>query len=218
MSYGIIYKIRNKVNGMEYVGATIMPLEQRWARHCWSSTLKAGKMPITRAILQYGERQFEVHKICECDSIEEMDELELLYINKLNTWLPNGYNGMAGKRSVVVCNDVIMRSAKARRGRKFTEEQRKKMSDSHKGLPISDELRRKRSELRKGKKLSDSAYENAIKAVAKRYIVTSPDGEEFVVVNMAKFCRIYDLSPSKMCLVAQGKRDHHWGWRVRYGD
>ena len=46
-----------------------------------------------------------------------------------------------------------------------------------------------------------------------QYRLVSPNGEVIEVTNMRKFCAEQGLSPSKMCLVVQGKQSQHKGWK-----
>lgn len=54
--------------------------------------------------------------------------------------------------------------------------------------------------------------------LAKRFIVESPEGEQFEVVNLMKFCRPLGLSSCALGVVATGLRNHHKGWRCRRAD
>lgn len=49
---------------------------------------------------------------------------------------------------------------------------------------------------------------------AKYYTITSPDGEQFQIQNMRRFCDAHGLQSSNMIAVSKGKRAHHKGWRV----
>jgi group I intron endonuclease len=53
-------------------------------------------------------------------------------------------------------------------------------------------------------------------AFAKAYIVTSPIGERFTIVNLSEFCRDNDLHRTGMVLVANGKRTHYKGWKCEH--
>ena len=57
-----------------------------------------------------------------------------------------------------------------------------------------------------------SRKENNIKAKAKHYIFTSPNGETVNVYNLSEFCRENGLNSSAMASVAIGKRNHHKQW------
>jgi hypothetical protein len=51
---GIIYIIKNNINGKVYIGQTIQKLKDRWYRHCGKSGLSKNElnMHIKRAILK----------------------------------------------------------------------------------------------------------------------------------------------------------------------
>ena len=49
-----------------------------------------------------------------------------------------------------------------------------------------------------------------------KYKVISPEGIEYIIDNLTKFCRENGLAQCKMTLVAQGKRKNHKGWQIRY--
>ena len=53
-------------------------------------------------------------------------------------------------------------------------------------------------------------------SVAKRYIVTTPDGEEIEVFNLHKFCREFGLDSPNMRGIITGKREQHKGYKARY--
>jgi len=47
------------------------------------------------------------------------------------------------------------------------------------------------------------------------YILTSKEGEEFVVDNVSKFCRDNELNKSALYEVLKGNRAHHKGFIMR---
>lgn len=57
--------------------------------------------------------------------------------------------------------------------------------------------------------------DNAVKAGAKHYIFTSPEGEQVKIYNLSDFCRDNDLDTGCMTRVNSGKRRVHKGW-TRY--
>lgn len=60
-----------------------------------------------------------------------------------------------------------------------------------------------------------TVQENAEKACAKNWIAISPEGEEYAVFNLAKFCREKGLHAGHMGEVAKGYKNqkHHKGWK-----
>lgn len=57
-----------------------------------------------------------------------------------------------------------------------------------------------------------SGAANTIKALAKNYIFTSPEGQLVEVYNLASFCRSRGLHPSHMARVSRGSNKQHKGW------
>lgn len=92
MSIGI-YKITNKINNKVYIGQSIH-IERRFKEHMQSAA-HSPKSVIHTAINKYGIENF-TFEIVELCLIEELDEKEVLYINKYNSAVPNGYNVQLG--------------------------------------------------------------------------------------------------------------------------
>lgn len=85
-----IYKIVNIINNKIYVGQTKNSLEIRKKRHL--NDVKYGsKLPIHTAIRKYGIENFKFETIEYCN-IENLDDREKFWIEKLNTLCKNGYN------------------------------------------------------------------------------------------------------------------------------
>lgn len=128
-----IYKIVNKINTKSYIGQTIQPLHKRWSEHCNNSSCC---IVLKNAIKKYGKENFELLIIEEIDYENKelikiiLNEKEMLYINKENTLIPNGYNILKGGNS-----------APGRRwktppflGKKWTQEHREKFIASKTGM------------------------------------------------------------------------------------
>ena len=61
-----------------------------------------------------------------------------------------------------------------------------------------------------------SPKDNAAKAQAKDYVVTTPNGDEIHVHNLADFCRANDLGQPNLVATISGRRDNHKGYTARY--
>lgn len=109
----IIYLITNKINGKQYVGQTIQPIEERWRQHCKDNS---NVSLLKYSIRKHGKDNFSIDILYKAESIEDLNEKEEKFINQFNTLSPNGYNLLPGGLN-----------------KKFSEESKKKMSDSHKG-------------------------------------------------------------------------------------
>lgn len=97
----LIYKITNLINGKIYVGQTTKTLEQRLAKH-WSEA-KCASRPnnyFHNALLKYGIENFIIEKLDTASSIEELNEKEYYWIEKLHSRDKDiGYNLMTGGKS-----------------------------------------------------------------------------------------------------------------------
>lgn len=87
---GFIYKITDKVTGKSYIGQTRKSVEFRWRQHKNSKDYR----DLHKAIQKYGEENFSVETLKECD-VDELDKWEIYYISKYNTF-ENGYNMTKG--------------------------------------------------------------------------------------------------------------------------
>jgi group I intron endonuclease len=85
-------------NSKQYIGQTIRPYLERWRQH-----KKVSKMPsakeydhlMYRAIRKYGWDNILKDVICSCN-IEQINDLEILYIAKMKTLSPDEYNMTTG--------------------------------------------------------------------------------------------------------------------------
>lgn len=62
----------------------------------------------------------------------------------------------------------------------------------------------------------DTAQSNTEEAISKKYIVTEPNGDEYEILNLAKFCRDNGLGLVNMRYVVSGRQKQHKGWRCRH--
>ena len=107
---GYVYVITNNVNGKKYVGQTRTTLKERFMSHHYSarSNELTGKRstPIYNAMVKYGVQNFtieELYKVCAIDHETRqflLNEVEKLYIKRLNTLTPNGYNVLEGGQCI----------------------------------------------------------------------------------------------------------------------
>ena len=89
-----IYKITNIINEKVYIGQSINIL-RRWNEHIreLNKNLHVNKY-LQSSWNKYGEENFKFEIVEEC-KIEELNEKEVYYINKYNSYR-NGYNGTIG--------------------------------------------------------------------------------------------------------------------------
>lgn len=75
----LLYKITNNINNKIYIGQTTETLERRFQRHI-GYQLEDGTY-FHRAIKKYGAEHFKIELIAEVANQEELDIIEIAYIN-----------------------------------------------------------------------------------------------------------------------------------------
>jgi group I intron endonuclease len=93
MKIGIIYCITNVINSNQYIGQTRNELNRRWKEHLTEAS-KYNQRPLYRAINKYGQSNFKIKILEECP-VEKLNEREVYWIEKLNTF-NEGYNATTG--------------------------------------------------------------------------------------------------------------------------
>ena len=152
----IIYKITNRVNGKVYIGQTVTSLQRRWRAHCCESSECTY---IHHAIQKYGKGSFTMEQIDSAISRDELDQKEIYWIKHYDCLAPKGYNLQTGGSHCT-----------------YSEESRRKMSDSARGKVVSNETKRKISESLKGRISPKKG--KAISDETKRKISESIRGEK----------------------------------------
>jgi group I intron endonuclease len=142
----IIYKTINLINGKSYIGKDSKN----------NPNYLGSGIYLNSAIKKYGRENFKKEIIALCYTKEHLNFLEKFYIQFCNTKAPNGYNLADGG----IGFDI---------GHGFTEEARRKMSETRKGMHPSEESNRKRSETIKKIALTrpKNYYQNFISASIK---------------------------------------------------
>jgi group I intron endonuclease len=149
-----IYALTNSSTGKTYVGQTTTPLCKRFASHKWRAGKEGRGFALSAAMKKYGVETFEIESLQQCRNQVELDAAELLWIERLNTLAPNGYNirlgGSHGKhnestktklRARIFTPEWRARISAAAKRRKATPEQRQRQSERQTGRKISEEMR-----------------------------------------------------------------------------
>jgi group I intron endonuclease len=90
----IIYKAQNKITQKVYIGKTIKTLNERKKSHLNKSKMGV-KSHFYDSIRKYGEESFIWSEIIKCDNITTLNEMELFFIEKFDSF-KNGYNMTIG--------------------------------------------------------------------------------------------------------------------------
>jgi hypothetical protein len=110
---GIIYSIANTKTGKIYIGQTIYSFNNRYSRGKW--WLYSDNKELKEDYEIY-KKYFKIFILESGLSINELNEKETFYIQKLNTLSPNGYNKTLGGFNKSLCEEAKMKLSQIRIG------------------------------------------------------------------------------------------------------
>lgn len=184
----IIYRIVNTVSGKSYIGQTIQPLKKRFAQHFEQS--RAGtKGRLYDALRKYPKEVFELSWVCSVLDQKDLDDLEVYFIAKYNTF-HKGYNQTAGGKQG---------------GYSHTQEAKQAISRKMKGRKNTWSEKIVQSRIANG-----GNYESRVVY----FRVVTPDGSEEIGRNLTKYCRDHSVSVSNLWETFHGKRSHTKGYKL----
>lgn len=150
---GKIYKIVNKINKKVYIGCTINSLEQRFYEHLYRCLKTDYKSKLYNSIKKYGEENFEISLIEECD-LNSIYETEKKYIKEYNSYEDGMNSTFGGEGCLGYIHPLEIR-------KKISENTRN--GNSHKGKTYeqlygerADDERLKRKNASAWKKMTDA--------------------------------------------------------------
>lgn len=157
----IVYMYTNKINGKVYVGRTMRSIFSR-ANSTGSGYKTCPKF--WNAICKYGWENFELTILADNLTYEESVRLEERYIQEYKSNTQEcGYNILFREPNRGSIPEEVRSKIRESRAR-LTDEQRKRISESHRGQtpwnkglktgPLTDAQKKKFSEVRKGNKNS----------------------------------------------------------------
>lgn len=234
----IIYKSTNTINGKSYIGQTVRPFEVRKGQH-----IRASKTPFHEALNEYGHENFDWEVICECESIEEMNEKEVYYISHFNTLYPNGYNMIEGD-SGITHELTRMKLSKSMKGNTNGKKKFLILTPQKEDV-IVENLKEycnevsinycKMTFVANGRRLHHKGYlcvklddisdmENEVERLksiefgrnTSGYILTSPEGNEIEVDDLTNFCKNHpELNRYGFTRMLKGQNKPYKGWKIR---
>lgn len=101
---GIIYCFTNLINNKKYIGQTINPTLRYQAHksNAFNENHKEYNSLLHQAFRKYGFNNFKYEILVDnIDDIDLLNQLEIYYIKKFNSQVPNGYNIESGGKN---CN------------------------------------------------------------------------------------------------------------------
>jgi len=138
---GIIYCLRNKINGKQYIGQT-QDLNHRIIVHL----LRKERKGVNKAIVKYGYENFDLI-ILEKTKIKDLNKAEIKWIKRYNTFKGSGYNLTEGGGGA--------------RGYKYSEARKKRISKQVSGVknPRSKITMNMAKQILEDRKQGKSGYE-----------------------------------------------------------
>ena len=194
-----IYKIVCNTSQKVYIGSSVN-MNRRLQNH--RAALRNNRhinKHLQAAWNEYGEEPFTVFVLESCD-IDALKYREAYWISKYEACdNSKGYN-------------IALDTSSPMRGRKHTDEQRRKISTANRGLKRSAESRQRLGNARRGTKHTSHAVEKITNAARKYYSVVDPAGNKYSVHGLKRFCREHGLNYHGMCALASGARPSYKGW------
>ena len=143
-------------------------------------------------------------------ALEQSGQIELLPVTNIpwNSGLKGTY------KNGPLSEEHKKKISKSKKGKSVkqppcAEETKKKISETKKGKLLSKEHKKKISQGLTGRKQSDNQKKLVAEKLSKQYLIIDPDGNEFIVTNMLKFCRENNLAACNMY------RNHIKNWSCR---
>jgi len=128
-----VYKLTNIIDGKSYIGQTTRTVEERVLEH-FKYHLKPdrGCRKLSFAIKKYGVENFKIETIDTADSLEDLNNKEIYWIEYYNS-MKNGYNLSSGGngRGSFISDETRKLLSKAGKGRKHSADQKRKIREAH---------------------------------------------------------------------------------------
>ena len=181
-----IYKIQNKINGKQYIGQTSKSFKKRYWSHLWNLRNNSHhNIKLQKQFNKYGEENFVFQVVEAVKDKSTLNELEKKYIKDFDQ-IQKGYNIQTGGTDIDLTKYIQSetrkrvgeKNQKRMKGRKLSEETKKRMRESSRHLSpqektiesvrnymknrvVSDETKKKLSEINTGENSPVTKFTNS---------------------------------------------------------
>ena len=101
-------------------------------------------------------------------------------------------------------------------GKHHSKQTKEKIRQSKIGKKLTEEHVEKIRQKAIGRKQPQSQKDKVAAALSKGYIITTPDGDKFQIVNLRQWCKENGIDQGNMARVAKGKAKQHKGFKICY--
>jgi len=206
-----IYSVANKQNGKIYVGKTTKSLQHRKMRHYKSAKHNKKKTIFEKALLKYKDTDFEWKIIENCEE-SYLNLAEEWWIKKLDTYFleGHGYNmTFGGDGNPMKVGDPRWKELKQKLSVAQNKRYRKQEERDKTGIYSK----------RMWRELSEEKKKNRANKISKtkgyNWLIITPNGKEFEINSLTRFCKENNLIQGNMWKVSAGERKHHRGYRCK---
>lgn len=189
-----IYIIRNTVNEKCYIGQTKNSIEDRFKRHIGQINCKNQCSALYAAIRKYGADCFFIERLASGSfSKDDLNMLEIYFIDKYKTLSPGGYNLQTGGGSFNLSQEVRDKISNSLQGRSITWAD--KISLGVKKLWEDNEYRERQAEQRSKKR---GSYRRGIVRIKLRKEINIDDFKKDYssYMNLQEMSKKYGISVS----------------------
>lgn len=222
----IVYQIKNKTDEKSYIGQSTYCFHVRYGSISGKWWNNVNNKYLKNAINKHGPDNFEIVILAsEIATIEELDEAEKFYIEKLETITPKGYNYTNGGQDV--------------RGAWFDDEKCDELAIRASGKSKRTLLNNRTGKIHDFVNISRFSRENDLSGPTvsrvlsgefrfcgdwslpetpkQRFEVSHEDGRKFMLLEggVATFCRKFNLSQGNLFATTAGKAISTHGWSCR---
>lgn len=204
----IIYTFTNKINGKQYVGQTIRELEERFKEH------KRKPSILNSALKKYGDNNFDLKVVDSAKTIEELNQKEVEWIQKLGCVEPFGYNLCYGGGNTMGYNHKSEAKQKMSATKKMKGSAKGEKNHFYGKVHTLETKEKMKEAWRTKREMTEEMKEKLRLVHPKQSVINLTTGEIFESIKQAS--EKYDIEATHISRVCRGKRKSCGGYKWAY--